>query len=117
MDLQMRLDILNNSGAICNSTKEVMINVIDMFKEKHDIELTEDNGSMMVTHLSMAIMRVKTNQPVNGINEEVYQETLTSEYFSKANLIYEDLAEVLDVVLPSDEKKYMLVNICVILDS
>lgn len=116
MDLKGRLDILCNSGAISNCTKTVMLNVIEMFKEKHGIKLTEENGAMMVTHLSMAIMRVKNNEPVKTIDEEVYKETTESEYFEKANLIYKNLADVLDVVLPEDEKKYMLVNICVILE-
>lgn len=116
MNLQTRLEILNSSGAITDCTKKVMLNVIEMFNEKHSIELTEENGAMMVTHLSMAIMRVKNSEPVKTIDEEVFKETLESEHIEKANLIYGDLSEVLDIVLPEDEKKYMLVNICVILE-
>lgn len=116
MDLETRLEILNVSGAITDATKDVMLNVIDMFNKKHNIELTEDNGAMMVTHLSMAITRVKNNEPVKMIDEEVFKETLESEHIEKANLIYNDLSKVLDVTLPEDEKKYMLVNICVILE-
>lgn len=116
MDLQTRLEILNVSGAITDCTKDVMLNVINMFNEKHNIELTEENGAMMVTHLSMAIMRVKNNEPVKTIDEEVFRETLESEHIERANLIYDDLSEVLDITLPEDEKKYMLVNICVILE-
>ncbi|MGL6064536.1 MAG: PRD domain-containing protein [Fusobacteriaceae bacterium] len=116
MNLHTRLEILNNSGAITNCTKEVMVNVIQMFNEKHGIELTEDNGAMMVTHLSMAIMRVKNNEPVKAIDEEIFKEILESSYIEKANHIYKDLIEVLDVILPESEKKYMLVNICVILE-
>ncbi|MGL5428973.1 MAG: PRD domain-containing protein, partial [Cetobacterium sp.] len=73
-------------------------------------------GAMMVTHLSMAITRVKKNEPVKTIDEEVFKETLESEFIEKANSIYGDLTEVLDIILPEDEKKYMLVNICVILE-
>ncbi|MGL5051075.1 MAG: PRD domain-containing protein, partial [Fusobacteriaceae bacterium] len=117
MDLKMRLDILNGAGAICDETKEVMCGVINMFQEKHNIVLTKDNGAMMVTHLSMAIMRVKNNIPVKAIDEEVFVETSESEHFEKAHIIYGDLSEVLDIQLPEDEKKYMLVNICVILEA
>ncbi|MCQ8212726.1 PRD domain-containing protein [Cetobacterium somerae] len=116
MNLQTRLEILNSSGAITDCTKDTMLNVIEMFNEKHNIKLTEENGAMMVTHLSMAIMRVKNNEPVKTIDEEVFKETLESEHIERANLIYDDLSEVLDVTLPEDEKKYMLVNICVILE-
>ena len=47
MDLQTRLEILNVSGAITDCTKDVMLNVINMFNEKHNIELTEDNLSLI----------------------------------------------------------------------
>ncbi|MDU1912437.1 PRD domain-containing protein [Fusobacterium sp.] len=117
MDLQTRLEILNSSKAITDCTKEVMLNVIQMFKKIHEIELTEENGAMLITHLSMAIMRVKNNEPVKTIDEDVFKETLESEHIEKANLIYEDLSKVLDVTLPENEKKYMLVNICVILEN
>ena len=116
MDLQTRLEILNVSGAITDCTKDVMLNVINMFNEKHNIELTEDNGAMMVTHLSMAITRVKNGEPVITRDEEVCKESLESDDVESANLTHDDLSEVLDVTLPDDEKKYMLVNICVILE-
>lgn len=117
MDLKVRLDILNGAGAICDKTKKVMCGVIEMFDEKHNIVLTEENGAMMVTHLSMAIMRVRKNEPVKSIDEEVFSETLESEHIERAHIIYRDLADVLDIELPEDEKKYMLVNICVILEN
>ena len=79
MDLQTRLEILCSTGTISNETREVMLNVIKMFQEKHQITLTEENGAMMTTHLSMAITRVKNNEPVKVTNEEVYQEILESE--------------------------------------
>ena len=116
MDLQTRLEILCSTGTISNEPREVMLNVIKMFQEKHQITLTEENGAMMTTHLSMAITRVKNNEPVKVINEEVYQEILESGFLEKAQEIYKDLESVLDVKLPEDEKKYMLVNICTILD-
>lgn len=116
MDLQTRLGILCSTGTISNETREVMLNVIKMFQEKYQIILTEENGAMMTTHLSMAITRVKNNEPVKVINEEVYQEILESEFLEKAQEIYKDLENILDVKLPEDEKKYMLVNICTILD-
>ena len=117
MKVQTRLEILNSSKAITDCTKDVMLNVIQMFSKKYGIELTEENGAMMITHLSMAIMRVKNNEPVRAIDEDVFKETLESEHIGKAHLIYEDLSKVLDVTLPENEKKYMLVNICVILEN
>lgn len=116
MDLQTRLEILYSTGIISKETREVVLNVIKMFQEKYQITLTEENGAMMTMHLSMAITRVKNNEPVKIIDEEVYKEVLESEFFEKSEEIYIDLERVLDIKLPEDEKKYMLANICTILD-
>ncbi|MGL6101305.1 MAG: PRD domain-containing protein [Fusobacteriaceae bacterium] len=116
MRLQFRVENLNTSGIINDSTKNVVLEVISMFENKYEIILSEENGIMMITHLCKAIMRVKNNDPVKNIDGEVFKETLESEHFEKANIIYEELQKILDIVLPEDEKKYILVNICVILE-
>ncbi|MGL5357303.1 MAG: PRD domain-containing protein [Cetobacterium sp.] len=116
MRLQFRVENLNTSGIINDSTKNVVLEVISMFENKYEIILSEENGIMMITHLCKAIMRVKNNDPVKNIDGEVFKETLESEHFEKANIIYKELQKILDIILPEDEKKYMLVNICVILE-
>lgn len=116
MNLETRLNILHSSEAISNCTQKTMLNVISFFKNDYSIILTEENGSMLITHLSMAVTRIKNNEPVKEIYEDVFQEALDSEYFLEANNIYKDLEKVLDVELPESEKKYMIVNICVLLD-
>ena len=117
MSLAFRLELLESSNTINTETKKSLERVIEIFKNKYSIELVEENGSMMITHLAMAITRIKQGEPVKKISEDVYEEILESEYFEKSKVIYEDLQSVIDVVLPEDEKKYMVVNVCVILET
>lgn len=117
MSLEIRLEILESTGTIAKETRESLQKVIQMFKNKYKIILSEELGSMMITHLAMAITRIKKGEPVNEISEDVYEEILDSEYFSKSEIIYEDLEKELDVILPESERKYMLVNVCVILET
>lgn len=117
MNLIFRLELLKKAKQIDEEVFKAMTGVIDLFKSNWGIELTEDNGQMMVTHLSMALMRVKNSLPINEIDEEVYEDVKESEFFIKAGKILEDMRTILPVELPESEKKYMLVNNTLILEN
>jgi transcriptional regulatory protein LevR len=117
MGLVFRLELLRKGNQIDEEVFIAMNKVIKLFKENWNIELTENNGQMMVTHLSMALMRVKNGLPVNQINEEVYQDVAESEFFKKAKEILGDMKSILPIELPESEIKYMLVNNTLILEN
>jgi len=117
MDLVFRLELLKKGNQIDQEVFIAMNNVIELFKNNWDIELSEENGQMMITHLSMALMRVKNKLPVNQIDEEVYQEVTESKFFKKAEKILEDMKSILPIELPESEIKYMLVNNTLILEN
>lgn len=117
MDLKQRLEILRDSETIDRKTYDTMVEVIKMFKKEYGITLTEENGAMLITHLSMAIMRIKKGAPVDKMNLDVYNEIMESEYFEKSKKMYESLEKVLEMEMPEDEKKYMIVNMCLLLDN
>lgn len=120
MTLEERLEILTNSSVIDCDIKESLLKIINVFKNKYNIVLTEENGSILITHLAMALVRIKNNQDIKDINKIdnlVYEEVIESEYFQTANNIYKDLEYISRVSIPENEKKYILVNICVILDN
>ncbi|WP_028857208.1 PRD domain-containing protein [Psychrilyobacter atlanticus] len=117
MGLVFRLELLKKADQIDEEVFIAMNKVIELFKKNWGIELTEENGQMMVTHLSMALMRVKNGLPVNKIDEEVYQEVTESEFFEKGKEILEDMKSILPIELPNSERKYMLVNNTLILEN
>ena len=117
MDLVFRLELLKKGNQIDQEVFITMNNVIELFKNNWNIELSEENGQMMITHLSMALMRVKNKLPVNQIDEEVYQEVTESKFFKKAEKILEDMKSILPIELPESEIKYMLVNNTLILEN
>ncbi|TXJ45193.1 PRD domain-containing protein [Brachyspira pilosicoli] len=117
MNLETRLEILHSSSVIDTDTKDIMMKIINMFKDKYNIILTEENASMMITHISMAIMRVKKNEDIKSIDVSAYQEVLENENYKKVLEIYDDILSISNISFPEDEKKYILVNICVILEN
>ncbi|TXJ14283.1 PRD domain-containing protein [Brachyspira aalborgi] len=117
MTLEDRLEILENSSVIDSDIKVSMLKIISVFKDKYKIILTEENGSMLITHISMALVRIRSNQDIKEIDNSAYEEVIDSEYFQEANNIYKDLENILNIPIPEYEKKYILVNICVILEN
>ena len=83
--------------------------------EKWKISLTESNGGMLITHLSMALKRIEENENVSSIDEGVFQEVLKSEKLEEIQEIYNDIEKnVFIEKLPEEEKKYILVNLLLI---
>ncbi|MCG8641715.1 MAG: PRD domain-containing protein, partial [Desulfobacterales bacterium] len=67
--LNQRLDILHNAGEISAEIKMVVMNFVHAFEEKYNLTMTEENASMFITHLAMALARIKRGEEVNPIDE------------------------------------------------
>lgn len=114
-NLAFRLGILKEAGVINKGIYEKLILLIKYLGEKWEIHLTESNGGMFITHLSMALKRIEENENVSNIDEGVFQEVLKSEKFEEIQEIYNDIEKnVFIEKLPEEEKKYILVNLLLI---
>ncbi len=110
--LKLRLDILKNSEVIDDKIQKKIEKILHFLREKWGISLTEETGGMFVTHMAMALKRVRDCESITGIDESVYEEVLTSENLGKAEEIYDSLQrEVLIPALPENEEKYVLIHI------
>ena len=69
-----RPGILRSGNVISSEVEEQVRKVISRLEERWDIKLTEENGGRIVTHLAMALMRVKKGEnirpPENSVIEE-----------------------------------------------
>jgi len=118
MTLEERVEILCNSSVIDGDAKEKVIKIIKTFKDKYDLILTEENASMFITHISVALTRIKRKEEeIKKMDDSAYKEVLESAHFQKAEEIYEDLKKIIDMEIPEEEKKYILINICAILEN
>ena len=108
-NLDFRLGLLKEAGVINERIYDKLSLLIKYLDEKWKISLTESNGGMLITHLSMALKRIEENEKVSNINEGVFQEVLKSEKLEEIKEIYNDIEK-----LPEEEKKYILVNLLLI---
>ena len=114
-NLDFRLGLLKEAGVINERIYDKLSLLIKYLDEKWKISLTESNGGMLITHLSMALKRIEENENVSSIDEGVFQEVLKSEKLEKIQEIYNDIEKnVFIEKLPEEEKKYILVNLLLI---
>ena len=114
-NLDFRLGLLKEAGVINERIYDKLSLLIKYLDEKWKISLTESNGGMLITHLSMALKRIEENEKVSNIDEEVFQEVLKSEKLEEIKEIYNDIEKnVFIEKLPEEEKKYILVNLLLI---
>ena len=85
MELDMRLDLLKQSKQIDEDIYDKLKDVIVMMLSKYGIVLNEENGAMLITHLSVAPMRIKNNQLVDEVDEEIFKEIKCSEFYNTLN--------------------------------
>lgn len=115
MDLAIRLNILRDSGQISEITYSKIISVIDGLKKKRNIELTEENGAMFITHLSAAITRIEKNELVNRIDDFIFDEVKNDINYLKAVEITNEVEEYTGK-LPSEERDFIEMHICTLLN-
>jgi len=105
------------SGNVISAAVESRVRkVISRLEERWQIKLNEENGGRIVTHLSMALMRIEKGEHIASPEDSIIEEFRNLEVFEKSCKITDDIAEWAELDLPEAEKEYMIVNICLLLD-
>lgn len=116
MELDTRLKILKDAGQISESNFEAMIKTIRMFEEKWGIVLTEENGAMFITHLSMAVERITKGGTVEAADENIYREVTENKNYSKCQKVLVDIENETGIKIPPNEGSYLMMYLCSLFD-
>jgi len=116
MDLMFRVNVLKDSGQINERTYNIINNFINLLKADYAIELNEENGAMLITHLCIALTRIDKNETVKPVSELIFEELKNDSQFNKSNEIIKKLEELMNKEIPESEKGYIQMHICVLLN-
>ena len=95
MDFEPRLTILHQAGML----------------SEEDCRKVQD----VITHLCAALGRIHRGEPVEPLDEEVYEETSQEPTFPKALEATQALVREILPDLPEDEQKFLTMHIGVVL--
>ena len=112
-----RLSILRQGNVISPEAETLVRRVISRLEERWQIKLTEEMGGRMVTHLAMALMRIIRNEEIPAPETDIMDEFRDLESFDLSVEIVNDLVDWTPMNLPDAEMKYMIVNICLLLET
>lgn len=117
MDLYYRLKLFLDNDQICSDNFEAMIRVISMLDKEWNIELTEENGAMFITHLSMAYERIKNGNGIESMDTTAYNEILQNRNIDKSKKALNDIMKEVNIDMPDCEKKFLLLYLCTIFEN
>ncbi|MBZ2175893.1 PRD domain-containing protein [Schnuerera sp. xch1] len=110
-NLMLRLNLLTDSGEIDESIKDVVIDFIERIEKNYSLKVTEENGSMLVSHLAMALGRIKRGEEIDAIDEEIFKEVKETEIYNEMPKYYSEIEGKLDIEIPQAEKDYIALHV------
>lgn len=114
MELNIRLNILKDSGMLSEENYNKVLNVIEYFDKVKNIKLVEENASMFITHLCSALERIDKNEIVNDLDEEILESLKLEEKYNESMNLVKDLKEVIGEV-PREEVNFIVMHVCTLL--
>jgi transcriptional antiterminator len=117
VELDIRLQILKDADQISEETFEALKRIIQMFKNKWSINLTEDNGAMLITHVSVALERIKKGEEIEGIDSEIYSQIKNHCDFEKCRKVLKDIAYEAGINIPEYEETFIMMHLCTLFES
>lgn len=115
--LMLRLNLLVDSGEIDETIKDAVINFIKTIEKDYSIEIIEENGSMLVSHLAMALGRIKRGEEIQSIDEAIFKEVKETKTYRELDKYYSILEKDLNIQIPQVEKDYIALHLCTLIQN
>lgn len=106
-ELRQRLDLLEKSGQIDGSTVENLEDFVKIIENTLSIKITEENGSMFVTHMAMAITRIKADEKITALDDSLLEELKSTSVYEKIPFIIEQFEDKSGIIIPETEYGYI----------
>ncbi len=110
--LKERLKILVAGEQLDADLKVKIESLLEKFESDFELEMNNENAAMLVTHLPMALMRIKRGEEVEDLNEIVLKELKKEEYYSPCLGFIKKIEAETEIEIPAGEKNYLALHFC-----
>lgn len=111
-NLKKRLEILVEGDQLEPKLKIKIENLLENFEKEFSLQLTSDNAAMLVTHLPMALMRIKRNEEVEDLDKMVLEQLKKEKYYSDCMDFIQKIEKKTEITIPTGEKNYLALHFC-----
>ncbi|WP_353892457.1 PRD domain-containing protein [Proteinivorax hydrogeniformans] len=108
--LKERLNILKEAGEIDGDIMEVIISFAESFEKKYEVIMTEANASMLITHMAMALARIKKGEKVSSMDQIALEEVKSHPIYKEMPKFYKMIEDRLLIEIPESEKGFIALH-------
>lgn len=110
--LLMRLNLLLDAGEIDEEIIQIIAEFTRMVEEELSLSIDEKNGSMFITHMAMALSRIKKGEEIMPMDESLLDEVKASNAYNKIPTLIDEIEKRFDINIPKSEFGYIALHLC-----
>ncbi len=115
--LLFRLNLLVGAKEIDASIREALIAFVKTIEARYSLQITEDNGAMLVTHLAMALGRICRDEQLEPVDDDIFAEVREMPIYKELPALYQPLEKELQITLPQVERDYLALHLGALLEA
>lgn len=109
--LKERLNLLKESGQIDKSTVQNLHDFIKIIEDRLNVKITEENGSMFVTHMAMAITRIKAGEEITPLEDSLLEELESTPVYHEIPILISKFEKESGIIIPQSEYGYISLHL------
>lgn len=111
MDFTERLEMFLEGEMITEDDVRNINNMLDMFKEKYGVTLTEENAATFVSHVCAAFYRYSAGEEIDPLPQELVDQVASLETYELSLEVYDNIMKVIEKPFSDVERGYVLLHI------
>ena len=115
MDIMTRINLLRESEFSTEEDYDDLCAIVRLFKEGYKIEVTEENGGFMITHMAAAFRRNRIGEEILPLDEAVWEDVTETPEFALAGEIIKAIEAQITNPISEKERKFFFLHICSVL--
>lgn len=112
-----RIDVLSELNLINDEDRLDLMALIEIIETHLKIEVTEENGGILITHISAMFQRNKNGEQLDSLAKEIILELEDNENYDAAIKVAEKIAAVIKNDVSVAEKGYLLLHLCTLISN
>ena len=111
MDFTERLEMFLEGEMITEDDVRNINNMLDMFKAKYGVTLTEENAATFVSHVCAAFYRYSAGEEIDPLPQEMVDQVASLETYELSLEVYDNIMKVIEKPFSDVERGYVLLHI------
>lgn len=107
--MELRLNILNQSGIITDEEKGILLKWIEIIKD-YSSDYNSEKLERMITHCAMMMKRTRDNEAIGSLPDEIFESVKEHDRYQDCLQLFNKMNELYPV--NSEEEKYLILHLC-----